>query len=183
MLNKPICHGHRQLGRDLEGLPGNLWGLRSQSFHRLDGLLMPKQHGRHYLPQNNQLLAVRTHRELSVYTLKLTILGILSISTTLFHLCLSITCCSPPRDSTACHRLARSVSKPLTYIYTSVVTNRTIITFSLWESANNKYMCISVQQQRSFNHQLETKASPRRQCSTGSSAAIFSFWKIYAANL
>ena len=46
---------------------------------------------------------------------RLTIFGILSMSTTLFHRCLSITCCRPPSDSTAFHRLARSVSNPLTY--------------------------------------------------------------------
>lgn len=54
---------------------------------------------------------------------KLTILGILSISTTLFHLCLSMTCWRPPSDSTACHRLARSVSNPLTYKHQSKSVN------------------------------------------------------------
>ena len=46
---------------------------------------------------------------------RLTILGILSMSMTLLQRCLSMTCCSPPSDSTACHRVAKSVSRPLTY--------------------------------------------------------------------
>jgi len=73
---------------------------------------------------------------------KLTIFGILSISTTLFHLCLSMTCCSPPSDSTACHRFARSVSSPLTCIHTHHLYNLNIVSI-FWLRLDTAFVSVS----------------------------------------